>query len=109
MSIDNITWKITRLERLTSSGLVLVVYWEASLSQEEITVRVRDRSELPYKEPSSDDFIPFDELTEEVVVEWVKAELGQEGIDRCYSELVSNLTVSMEKNSDRLPWGNRRT
>lgn len=40
-----------------------------------------------------DDFIPFEDLTNEIVLNWIKDDLGQSGIDDLETELDNSLSL----------------
>lgn len=54
-------------------------------------------------DPSSDSFIPYDDLTEETVIEWVKSALGIEKIDQ-YIETIETRFGSDNEIETALPW-----
>ena len=71
-----IQWKIKDLERETDTGGVIRVHWCASKNG----VSSQGRLVLT-PDPSAADFIPFDSLTEEQVLEWVHANLDKDAIE----------------------------
>jgi hypothetical protein len=73
-------WSIVQLERHISDGLVITAHWEAVKESEGKRARVYGSVGLPIKDPSDLSFIPFDELTEDVVLSWVHAALGAEQV-----------------------------
>jgi len=73
-------WRILTLERHSSDGLVITAHWEAIKESEGKQARVYGSIGLPIKDPSDPSFIPFDELTEDVVLSWVDAALGAEQV-----------------------------
>jgi hypothetical protein len=73
-------WSIVELKRHTSDGLVITAHWEAVKESNGKRARVYGSIGLPMKDPSDLSFIPFDELTEEVVLSWVHAALGAEQV-----------------------------
>ena len=73
------TWTISQLERNTADGGVIVAHWRASDSEE---VGTGDDAVSHYgssygtcsftPDADSDDFVAFDDITEEMAVGWVK-------------------------------------
>jgi hypothetical protein len=69
---------IVQLERSLPDGVVFTAHWIASLTEDEHIASTYGSVELEQKDPSDPDFIPFDDLTEEVVIGWVQAKIGDE-------------------------------
>jgi hypothetical protein len=86
-------WNIVQLERHTSDGLVITAHWEAIKESEGKQARVYGSIGLPIKDPSDPSFIPFDELTEEVVLSWVHAALGDEQVEAYEANLDAQLAA----------------
>lgn len=76
MSAQNV-WKVERLEVDSIEGLtdvVVNVHWRVFGE----TGTAYGTVSLPM--PTSGDFIPFEELTEEIVIAWAKIALGEESV-----------------------------
>jgi hypothetical protein len=84
-------WSIVQLERHTSDGLVIAAHWQVVKESEGKQARVYGFIGLPMKDPSDPSFIPFDELTEEVVLSWVYAALGDEQVKTYEASLDAQL------------------
>ena len=69
------TWSITNLTRETSDGYVCWVSWTLTGTEGDKTVESKGRTKL--ERPSSD-LEPYDSLTEEKVIGWVKAKINAE-------------------------------
>ena len=86
-----ITWKIDQMERQTSDGLVTTVHWRANASE---TVGGKDYSAGSYGSiglTAGDTMIPFADLTEAVVIDWVKDQLGEETVTSTESGLTAQI------------------
>ena len=66
-------WKILDMERNALTGLVIKVISAYVLSEGNIIARKIVITELEEGET----FIPFEELTEELVISWVKEDMGE--------------------------------
>ena len=73
-------WTISTLERELSDGGVIVAHWRCTASDGGLTVSSYGTCSFEQKDPSDPNFIPFDALTEEVVIGWVRDKMG-EGIE----------------------------
>jgi len=56
--------------------------------------------------PEKVDYVPFDELTEDKVIEWVKDELGAETVANFYSAIDEQIAnkINPLTNNPELPW-----
>ena len=96
-------WKITQMDRHTSTGFVVTVHWTAALQDEEYSASTY--STASFSEQPDEELIPYEELTEEVVIGWVKDSLGEEGVEAIEVMLLNNIeTQRAPKVSVGLPW-----
>jgi hypothetical protein len=95
------TWTIANLERNVADGGVIVAHWR-------VTELDGDYSASAYgtvgftPDASSSDFIPYNDLTEEVVMGWVHAE-----VDQAETEAVLTANIAEQKTpttADGMPW-----
>jgi hypothetical protein len=98
------TFKITNMDRLTADGFVVTVHWTASQTDGDFSASTY--STVGFTEQPGQTLIPYDELTEATVVEWVKASLGEEGVAAVDAALANN--IAAQKNppvATGTPWG----
>ena len=69
------TWTIVNMERDASTGFVNTVHWTCSDVDGEFSGRTYGAMGL-----SGELVIPYEQLTEEVVIGWVKAAMGEETV-----------------------------
>jgi hypothetical protein len=92
---------IVNLERETATDLVITAHWSASMEQDGIVVSEYGSVGLPVKSPSDADFVPFDKLTEKMVLGWVDEMIG----DQVRSSLRNQIALAKNpKTVDGLPW-----
>ena len=102
------TWKIDNIECLTQSeeytDVVYIVYWRLYASDGTTQTSIYSSCLVDFT--PGDDFIPYNELTEETVVGWVHASLGEEGVTRSETSVVASLEelLSPIAVSKPLPW-----
>jgi hypothetical protein len=89
-------WKVLNLKRVASNGLVTEAVYVMNFELKEQKERHIGVLKLTGDE-TSDDFIPFEELTEEKVLEWVKAELGNEKIKKIQDSFEAILQAKIDK------------
>ena len=107
-------WIIHALERLTDNGFVFNVHWRYAITEtDEVTNKqyyADDFSVQHYEQnPESDNYIPYEELTEEDVINWLIETFGEEKIEQMEKSLLEN--ISNQKNPitlSGLPWQNQQ-
>ena len=72
------TWAIANIERHTADGAVFAVHY--TVNADDGTYSAGAYGSLGLEAPDPDSMIPFDNLTEEMVVGWVKEKLGAEKV-----------------------------
>jgi hypothetical protein len=95
------TWAVANLERETADGFVFTVHY--TVNAEDGTYSAGAYGSIGLERPDS--LIPFDDLTEDMVVGWVKDKFGDEKVAEIEAALQAQLD---EKHSPTkaagLPW-----
>ena len=74
-------WKINTLEYTNDNDKgVVTAHWDCTLLEGEYSAR-RYGSCSFEPDATSNDYIAFDDLTEDIVLGWVKAEVGEEDVE----------------------------
>jgi hypothetical protein len=81
------TWKIANLERETSDGFVMTAHY--TVTAEDGTYNSGAYGSLGFERP--DTLIPFADLTEDMVIGWVKDAFGAEKVAEIETALQSQL------------------
>lgn len=101
------TWSITNMEHLVSDGGVIVVNWSCTAAGGGKSSFYGDTTKFDAPNPSSPDFIPYDQLTEEVVLGWVFAALGDEK-DTIEADRIAKVEKQLHPVVESgLPWGGK--
>ena len=82
------TWAIANLERETSDGFVFTGHYTVSAADEAYSAGAY--GSIGFERPDS--LIPFDDLTEDMVVGWVKEKLGDEKVTEIEAALPSKVS-----------------
>ena len=77
------------MERNTADGLVFTVHY--TVNAEDGTYSAGAYGSLELETPKPDSMIPFDSLTEEIVVGWVKGKFGKEKVTEIEAALQAQL------------------
>ena len=83
-------WSIANLERNTSDGGVVVAHWRATATDGDFSASSYGTCGFT-PDPTAPDFVPFDDLTEADVLQWVYAELGAEQLAAIEDGLSANI------------------
>ena len=97
------TWKISNLDRDTSDGFVKTVHWTASQADGDFTASTY--STASFTKEDGINYVPYADLTEAAVVQWVKDSLGEEGVAAVDAALAANIAdQKAPKVSTGTPW-----
>jgi hypothetical protein len=105
MSIEY-SWKVINIKVIPEisekNNVVKIIDFMLEGTRNEKNNFVLGSVELPF-DPESDTFIPFENLTEETVIAWIKSALGQEKIDQ-YIDTIEQRFGPESVISTKLPW-----
>lgn len=103
--MDNLLiWNVYNLVRTVPDGVVTTVCCEIFLIDGEYKVGGNINQDVPYKDPSDPNFVPFDNLTEAEVIQWVQNEMGYEKIQKIEREFRKSLEAKKVQKVEGLPW-----
>jgi hypothetical protein len=96
-------WDIATLERHLDDGAVYTAHW---------TVNLEDQGEsagaygsVGFSDPDPDAFTPYDQLTKEQVVGWVKDALGEEQVTSVEESLANQIQQKLDPtDASGVPW-----
>lgn len=102
------TWKITQLqtypEAQGQTNFVCSAAWNVSGADGEFTGSLNGST--AFRLDPDAPFTPFDQLTQEQVLEWVWASLGEEGKANAEADVDAQIAYAKEQvQSPALPWG----
>ena len=96
------TWTIATLERELSDGGVTVAHWRATDVDGDYSASNYGTCGFTY-DPSSPDFTPYDQLTQDQVLGWC----WNDGVDKDATEASLAANINDQKNpttADGVPW-----
>jgi hypothetical protein len=97
----NYQWNVVQMDRLTSDGFVVTVHYTVSAVDGDYTASTYGTVGYTQEEGN---IIPFDSLTPEIVIGWVKDSLGQATVEEALAA-----QIEAQKNPVQLsglPWSN---
>ena len=96
------TWKIAQLERETADGYVYTAHY--TVDANDGTYSAGAYGSIGLERPEGE-MIPFSELTEELVVGWVKDKLGAEAVANVETALQAQLDEQRAPSKAQgVPW-----
>lgn len=97
------TFKISQMDRDTSDGFVNVVHWNAIQVDGDYTASIYNTANFTKEDGIN--YVPYSELTEAAVIEWVKASLGAEVVTAIETALAANIAEQKApKVASGTPW-----
>jgi hypothetical protein len=105
----NTIWKINNAIRMNPSGLIIDVFYEIKVVFGDFFLNKRSSVRLT-ENPNSEEFIPFENLTEDIIIQWVKDKLGESTVEEIENSLKEKLLKEIKnkptsgKFSEGLPW-----
>jgi hypothetical protein len=96
-------WRVANLERETAEGVVFTVHY--TISAEDGVYASSAYGSLGLEPPDPETMIPFAQLTEEIVVGWVKERLTEEKVEEVEAALQAQLDEQHSPSKAvGLPW-----
>jgi hypothetical protein len=96
-------WKISTLDRDTADGFVNTVHWNASQTDGDFTASTY--STISFTKEDGINYVPYADLTEAAVVEWVKGSLGADGVAAVDAALAAKIAEQKApKVATGTPW-----
>ena len=92
------TWNVVQMDRLAADGFVTTVHYNVSAVDGEFTASTYGT--VGYTEEGA--FTPYSQLTEAVVVGWVKESLGQATVETALAAQIEALKNPVQESG--LPW-----
>ena len=93
-------WQIVQMERLTSDGFVVTVHYNVSATDD--TYQASTYGTTSYTQTPGETYIPYDDLTQAVVVGWVQEALGKDTVEASLQSQIDALKNPVQESG--LPW-----
>ena len=96
------TWGIANLERETSDGYVFTAHWTLSATDGDHTAG--SYGSIGFERPEGK-LIPFENLTKELVIQWVQEKLGEEQVTSMEAALQAQIDEQKAPSKESgVPW-----
>lgn len=98
-------WTISQLDRTLPDGVVLTAHWRVTSVDGDHSGTVYGTISFPAKDPSDPTFVPYDQLTEAQVIDWVKDEMGAEQVAAHEASVAAQIHAQQNPTSAAgVPW-----
>jgi len=99
------TFKISNLDRDTADGFVTCVHWTASQVDGDFSASIVNTQSFTKEDGVN--LIPYADLTEEIVIGWVKTALGEDTVAAIDAALAAKIAEKQAPSkATGTPWGN---
>lgn len=92
-------WNIVQMDRLTSDNFVVTVHYSVTATDGDYSANTYGT--VGYTQ-ESDNFIPFDNLTPEIVTGWVQTSLGKDTVEEALAAQIQAQKNPVQVSG--LPW-----
>ena len=97
------TFKIANLDRHSEDNFVTVAHWTASQTDGKFSASTYGT--VSFTKTDDMNLIPFETITESMVIDWVKGVIGKEGVTAIDAALAANIAEQKApKVLSGLPW-----
>ena len=101
--VTTFTWAIANMEHYTSDGVVFTIHY--TVNAEDGTYSSGAYGSVGLEKPEPDNMIPYADLTEEIVVGWLKDHFGEEKVTEIEAALQAQLDQQhAPTTAPGLPW-----
>jgi hypothetical protein len=96
-------WNIAQLERHLADGAVYTAHWTVNLEDQGETAGAY--GSVGFTDPDPSNFTPYEQLTKEQVVGWVKNALGEEQVASMEEALANQIQKKLNPtDASGIPW-----
>jgi hypothetical protein len=95
-------WTIQQMDRLTSDGFVVTVHYNVSATDD--TYQASTYGTTSYTQTPGETYIPYEDLTQDVVVGWVQEALGKDTVEASLQGQIDAQKNPVQESG--LPWTN---
>lgn len=105
MADTTFTWAVANLERETADGYIFTVHW--TITAKDAAYSASAYGSIGLDRPEADEMVPYADVTEQLVVQWLLDKLGAEKIAEIEGALQTQLDeMHAPSKANGLPWGN---
>ena len=99
------TWNIQTLKRYFAGDVVTNVRWECTATYNSASAREDGGVDIPYLDPTSSGFIPYNDLTQTEVWGWLNAQTGSFVSSSIQEQLSSSVDLKLNPHDPIIVYG----
>jgi hypothetical protein len=105
MSQVTITWAIPTMIRVVNDGYVIKVQWTCAASAAGVQAVLDGGQDTYTNNPDQPNFVPYDQLTQDIVLGWVWAGMGDEAKTAIEAKLTAKVQAQLSPTTAQgTPW-----
>jgi len=113
-----LTYTIDKIETTGEQNSVRIIHYTISGTEDGVTESIKRTAGFSLKDGTEDNFVAFENLTEETAISWIKKHLTPNVVDDdgnetdidCWDEveqgLIQDIKDEIKKQETNLPWNN---
>ena len=98
--MTNYTWTIVQMNRLTADGFVVTVHYNVFATDG--TYNASTYGTVGYTEQPGETYVPYADLTQEMVVGWVQTSLGKDTVEASLQSQIDAQINPVQESG--MPW-----
>lgn len=99
-----IQWNIVNMQRVLNDGFVIVADWTCTAMDQGQSAYTYGAQTFLY-DPAQPGFVPYDQLTSDIVVGWVQAAMGPTQVAEIEANVTTQLNALLNpQTANGLPW-----
>ena len=98
--MTNYTWTIVNMDRLTADGFVVTVHYNVSATDGRYNASTYGT--VGYTEQPGETYVPYADLTQEMVVGWVQTSLGKDTVEASLQSQIDAQINPVQESG--MPW-----
>jgi hypothetical protein len=98
--MTNYTWTIVNMDRLTADGFVVTVHYNVFATDG--TYNASTYGTVGYTEQPGETYVPYADLTQEMVVGWVQTSLGKDTVEASLQSQIDAQINPVQESG--MPW-----
>jgi len=90
----------------TLTNVVSTVHWQLQATHQSSSILVQNIGTVGLETPATESFVPFENLTKEIVTGWIEAKLGEEAITNMKASLSASINEKLNPTKGNMspPW-----
>lgn len=103
--MTTINWTISPLDRSLPDGTVLTAHWRCTAVEGNFVGTVYGTQSFAAKDPADPTFVPYNQITEALALQWTKDAMGAEQVTAHEANVLTQITAqAYPTTASGTPW-----